>query len=127
MASPYTKSSLKDLAWYCDDERLAIVKVGSTTGEYDSIDDTLDSGNSFLQVHFHSRFVSITAITQDLEDDIGLPIGLHLAVVDYVKARLYEDMGDLQRSQYFLAKYLSKVKKYPYRRTSRRGINPYAL
>ena len=34
MASPFTKSDLKDMAYYFDDERIAVVKKNKTTGEF---------------------------------------------------------------------------------------------
>ena len=127
MASPYNKSDLKNIAWYVDDNSLGIVKYNNTSGEWDSLQDSFDVGNEYLQVYFHSRYPRVTSITQDIESDIGLPVGLHQAVIDYVKSRLFEDIGDLQKSQYFLQKYMLKVKKFPFRRSSVRGIKPFKL
>ena len=129
MASPYKKTDLKNMAWIVDDDSIGIVKYNPTIGEWDSIDDTISpvSGNNFLQVYYHSRYPKVTDITQDIETDIGLPVGLHTAVIDYIKHRIFEDAGDMQKSQYFLQKYTVKIKKFPYRRSSVRGIKPFKL
>ena len=62
-------------------------------------------------------------MTDDLKSDAGLDSGLHPMIVCYVKARLFEDMGDLQRSQYFRAMFEKGLKKYPLRKTGVRFLS----
>ena len=44
------------------------------------------------------------------------------SVVCYVKARLFEDMGDFQKAQYFRAMYDRDVKKHRSRRSGIRSL-----
>ena len=40
----------------------------------------------------------------------------------YVKARLFEDSGDLEKAQYFRAMYTKMMKEYPLRKTGVRNL-----
>lgn len=123
MASPYSEEKINDLAYYFDDERIAIVKKNVTSGDWDTIDDAFDNAdNSYLQVYYHSRYNSITSLTQDINSDIGLPAGLHTALVYYAKYRLAEDNNDLRKAGYYYNRFLAKIKQYPYRKSGKRGI-----
>ena len=110
-------------AWYNDDDRLAIVvrqqstdsSKGITSGEYDTyLDSTVTNG---IKMTIHSKYEAVTAVTDDLADNAGLDSTMHSSVLDYVKARLSEDQGDLQKSQYFIGKYENKISKASTRRT----------
>ena len=46
-----------------------------------------------------------------------------MCVVCYVKARLYEDIGDLQQSQYFRQMYEKLMKQYPSRKSGVRFLS----
>ena len=115
-------------AWFNDDDRLAILAqdLTPTSGErvrekWDTYqDDTVTNG---LRITFHSKYEEVTAMSNDLKSHAGLDSGLHNAVVCYVKARLLEDAGDLQKAQYFRAMYENKVKKYPSRRSGIRTLS----
>jgi len=48
-------------------------------------------------------------------------------LIDYIRARLHEDAGDMQRSSYFYAKFKERVQKYPYRKSGQRGIQLFGL
>ena len=115
-------------AWFNDDDRLAILAqdLTPTSGErvrekWDTYqDDTVTNG---LRITFHSKYEEVTAMSNDLKSHAGLDSGLHNAVVCYVKSRLFEDVGDLQKAQYFRAMYENKVKKYPSRRSGIRTLS----
>ena len=103
--------------WYNDDDRIAVLVLDttSTSGErtkekYDSYQGS-DVTNG-IRIVFHSKYEEVTAVTNDLKSHAGLDSALHNAVLCYIKARLFEDIGDLEKAQYFRAMYESKIKKY---------------
>jgi hypothetical protein len=116
-------------AWYNDDNRIGIVNritstddsEGFTSGEYDTYSDsTITSG---LKIHYHSKYPEVDNIDNDLYADNKLDSGLHPCVVCYIKARLFEDAGDLQKSQYFRAMYEKMMKQYPSRKSGIRSLS----
>lgn len=128
MASPYSEENIQDMAYYFDDERIAIVKRNRLSGDWDTIDTTFsDTDNDYLQIYYHSRYNPINSLTQDINSDIGLPAGLHTALVYYVKYRLAEDGNDLRKAGYYYNRFLAKIKQYPYRKSGKRGIQTYKL
>mgnify|MGYP003131225023 FL=1 len=115
-------------AWYNDDNRVAILTQDTTpvSGErtqekYDTYQDS-DVTNG-LRITYHSKYETIDAQNEDLKDTAGLDSGLHPAVVCYIKARMFEDAGDLQRAQYFRAMFDKMVKQYPLRKTGVRQLS----
>ena len=44
-------------------------------------------------------------------------------VVCYIKSRLFEDVGDLEKAQYFRMMYENQIKKYPLRKTGVRQLS----
>ena len=115
-------------AWYNDDNRIAVLATDntSTSGErtkekYDTYQgDDITGG---LRITTNSRFDYVDAQTDDLKTNIALDTGLHVCVVCYVKARLYEDIGDLQQSQYFRQMYEKLMKQYPSRKSGVRFLS----
>jgi len=127
MASPYSKAQIQSIAYYFDDERIAIVKK-SGSGEWDSIqDDITPDPNDYLQVYYHARYNTITGLENDINSDVGLSPGLQTALVYYVKYRIAEDDGDLRMAGYFYNRFLKKIKQYPYRMAGKRGIQMYGI
>ena len=115
-------------AWYNDDERLAILcqDTTATSGErtkekYDTYQDA-DVSNG-IRITYKSKYGTIDAQTEDLKTEAGLDSGLHPAVVCYIKSRMFEDAGDLQRAQYFRAMYDKMVKQYPLRKSGVRNLS----
>ena len=116
-------------AWYNDDSRLAIVnRVTSTdddegfkSGEYDTYSNS--SVTAGLKIHYHAKYPMVDKIDDDLYKDIKLDTGLHPVIVCYLKARLFEDTGDLQKSQYFRAMYQKAMKQYPSRKSGVRVLS----
>jgi len=115
-------------AWYNDDERLAILceDTTSTSGEktkerYDTYQGADVSAG--IRVTYKSKYGTIDAVTEDLKTTAGLDSGLHPMVVCYVKARIYEDMGDMQKAQYFRQMYEKDTKQYPLRKSGVRQLS----
>ena len=77
---------------------------------------------SGLRITYHSKYETVDAQTDDLKTDIGLDSGMHPYVVCYLKSRLFEDIGDLQKAQYFRAMYEKMMKHYPLRKTGVRQL-----
>ena len=117
-------------AWYNDDNRLAIVSRSlssdSTTTVDDvfdtHVDDSLGDDNNIIRMHYHSKYTVVSSLTHNLTTESGLDSGLHPALIDYVKSRLLEDAGDLQRASYFKGKYEKSVKQWPHRKSGVRNL-----
>ena len=114
-------------AWYNDDNRVAILAQDTTatsgertTERYDTYQG--DDVSSGLRITFHSKYETVSAVTENLKTNIGLDSGLHPAVVCYIKGRMFEDAGDVQRAQYFRAMYDKMVKQYPLRKSGVRTL-----
>ena len=118
----------KNFAWFNDEQRIGIVCVDTTstttsertTEKYDTYQD--DDVTGGLRITVTSKYETIDAATDDLKDDGGLDSGLHVALLCYVKARLFEDTGDLQRAQYFREMFEKKIKQYPLRKSGVRAL-----
>jgi len=135
-SSPFKKDHiLREMAYYFDDNRIALVEKnasGDTTGEWKSVATTVtNSSNEDIDhrmvVHYHQRYTKITSLENDINTTIGLKYGLHLALLDYVRMRLEEDMGDHNKSNYYFARFRDRIKKYPYRKAGVRGIQTYSF
>ena len=55
----------------------------------------------------------VSKSNQDLDGHSNLHESLHPALVCYVKSRLYEDAGDMEKSQYFRQMYELTIRKFP--------------
>ena len=114
-------------AWYNDDDRLAIVCKKTTTTTDGSIGLAYESWDgstvpSGIRMHYHARYNNVTELTDNLKSNAGVDVGLHTAILDYVKSRLAEDEGDLQKAMYYQRKYTDKIKKFPHRKSGTRQI-----
>jgi len=117
-------------AWYNDDDRLAIVarvlsndvsdSTETSREKYDTYTDS--SVTNGLRIHYHAKYGQVSQITDDLRADSGVDTSLHPAIIDYIKGRLLEDVGDLQRAAYYRAKYEKTVKQYPHRKSGVRAL-----
>ena len=115
-------------AWYNDDNRVAILTqdTTATSGErtsekYDTFQG--DDVTNGLRITYHSKYSEVDAVTDDLKTDAGLDSGMHVSILCYVKSRLLEDMGDLQKAQYFRTMYEKMMKSYPLRKTGVRALS----
>lgn len=118
-------------AWYNDDDRIAIVSKVLSTDNNDtsqSITDFYDtysnsSVTNGLRLHTHSKYGIVNQITDDLKKDSGVDTSLHTPIIDYIKSRLLEDGGDLQRASYYRNKYEKNIKQYPHRKSGVRALS----
>ena len=117
-------------AWYNDDDRLALVCKILSNDTTDSTETSLDKFDTFsgtsitdgLRIHTHSKYGTISQITDDLKANSGLDTSLHASIIDYIKSRLLEDGGDLQRASYYKSKYEKTIKQYPHRKSGIRTL-----
>jgi len=129
-------------AWYNDDRRVAIVCLDttSTSGEktqekYDTYQDSTDdiSGTvvgieNGLRLTYHSKYETVTAnnLTTELSTGMGIDIGMQDLITYFIKARMYEDEGDIQKAQYYRTIYEKELKLYPSRKSGVRILSvPY--
>ena len=122
-------------AWYNDDRRLAILELdttSTTTGErttekYDTFqsEDDVAAG---LRITYQSKYTTIVAeggsanITSELSSTHGVDTGMQTCLLYYVKARLFEDQGNLQQAAYFRQMYEKELKRYPSRKSGVRHL-----
>jgi len=115
-------------AWYNDDDRLAIVvsqgssdsSKGTTSGEYDTfLDSTVTDGLRFV---IHSKYETLSSEGDDLQTKGKLDSVMHSFVLDYVKSRMLEDMGQIEPSQYFRTKFENGIQKKPTRKSGVRTL-----
>ena len=114
-------------AWYNDDERLAILCQDTSSSSTEKTQEKYDTYqgadvSAGIRITYKSKYLTIDAQTDDLFTDAKLDSGLHPAVVCYIKGRMFEDAGDLQRAQYFSAMYDKMVKQYPLRKSGVRTL-----
>ena len=91
-----------------------------TTERYDTYQGS-DVSNGII-ITYHSKYGTIDAQTEDLKTEAGLDSGLHPMVVCYIKARMFEDAGDLERANYFRQMYEKGVHQYPLRKSGVRTL-----
>ena len=118
-------------AWYNDDKRLAILEKDTTSTDtsertkekYDTFQSESDVAHG-LRITFHSKYetISTSNLTGEMSDAHGLDTGMQNALLCYVKARLLEDKGDLQKAQYFRQMYEKGVHQYPSRKSGVRVL-----
>ena len=115
-------------AWYNDDDRLAIVEKqtnstdakGIVSGSYDTYtDSTVTDG---IKMTLHSKYETAVNLTDDLQTTCGLNEMMHVHVLEYVKSRILEDMGDVEKAAFFKNKYDSGVMKKPTRKSGVRVL-----
>ena len=115
-------------SWYNDDDRLAIVvrpintddSKGVTAGEFDTY--TESSVTDGIKMTIHSKYETATALTDDIQTTCGLNESMHVHVLEYVKARVLEDDGDLEKAAFFKGKYDSGIMKKPTRKSGVRVL-----
>ena len=109
-------------AWYNDDNRIAIVNRVYSSDTVSKVDDAYDTYTDSdvtngIRMHYHSKYTAVSTPSDNLTSGAGVDSGLHPAIVDYVKARLFEDAGDMQKAIHFRGKYEISLKQYPHRKT----------
>jgi len=118
-------------AWYNDDDRLAVVSKVISNDVSDTTETTIDKYDTFtgssvtdgLRIHTHSKYGKVEQVEDDLKANSGLDTSLHASIIDYIKSRLLEDVGDLQRAAYYRNKYEKTIKQYPHRKSGVRALS----
>ena len=111
------------ITWFIKGNHLAVVTLKgdsegtyhSKYGQYKPIDEAVTDG---LLLHYYAEPNAVTAITDTPDVDNVF----HTAIIDYVKARLYEDDEDLEYAAYYRRMYEQKVKKFRGRRSAVRHL-----
>ena len=94
---------------------------GSTSNETGTwISLFIDDG---LRMTYKSKYETVTAITEDLDDDIGLDTSLQSSLVCYLKSRLYEDQGNFEQANYFRQMYENQMMKQRSRKSGVRSLS----
>ena len=114
-------------AWYNDDERLAVLCQNTSATSAERTQEKYDTYQGAdvtagIRITYKSKYGTIDAQSEDLKTTAGLDSGLHPAVLCYIKGRMFEDAGDLQRAQYFRAMFDKMVKQYPLRKSGVRSL-----
>ena len=111
------KDTAKKLLWFIDEERVGIVEkneaedaTGKIIKEFKSTTISVGMG---LRIRYKANYRPVSKITDDLDTYSNLHESLHPALVCYVKARMYEDLGDIEKSQYFRNMYEVAIRKFP--------------
>ena len=117
--------------WYNDDKRLAVVELDTTSTSGDKTKEKYDSYQSDsdiadgLRITYHSKYEAVTTSTlgSELSTTNGVDTGMQDLITCFVKARMYEDMGDLQKAQYYRQMYEKELKQYPSRKSGIRVLS----
>ena len=117
-------------AWYNDDDRLAVVSRVLSNDVSDSTETSIDTYDTYtgsdvtngIRIHFHAKYGMVSKVEDDLRVDSGVDTSLHPAIIDYIKSRLLEDMGDMQKAMYYKSKYERTIKQYPHRKSGIRTL-----
>ena len=82
------------------------------------------NGNQLIVVSRNdtSKYIAANYYDDNLADNNKVDSGLHEALLNYVKSRLEEDMGNVDKSMYYKSKYRNKVRTYPHRKKGLRGL-----
>jgi hypothetical protein len=111
------KDTAKKLLWFIDEERVGVVEkneaedaTGKIIKEFKSPTISVGMG---LRIRYKANYRPVSKITDDLDAYSNLHESLHPALVCYVKARMYEDLGDIEKSQYFRNMYEVAIRKFP--------------
>jgi|TARA_Y100001973_G_C5025678_1_gene245429 ATP/maltotriose-dependent transcriptional regulator MalT len=114
-------------AWYNDDKTISVVcqKTSSDSSEktkekYDTYAEATKADG--IRIHYHSKYNEAKNVEDDLFKDVGLDSGMHCSVLDYVKSRMLEDQGDLQRAQYYRQRFTKMMREYPTRKSGVRSL-----
>ena len=108
-----------------NDDTFSITDSNSTSDEGAASGVTWTSlfVNNGLRVSGNTRYAHTTASTDALKASLGLDIGLHHYLVCYVRARLLEDVGQLQQAMYYRKMFEDGMKKFPHRKSGIRRLS----
>jgi hypothetical protein len=103
--------------------RIAATNSTSNEGASSGVTFTSLFVDNGLRITYTAKYGTIDAQTEDLKTEAGLDSGLHPSVVCYIKSRMFEDIGDIQKAQYFKVMYDKMVKQYPLRKSGVRALS----
>ena len=106
-----------------DSDTFTMVRDGSSASSGETGTFTSLFINDGLRITYHAKYEKVDEITDDLQTGAGVDSGLHPAIVCFVKARLYEDQGDMEKSSYFRKMYDKMLMQYPSRRSGVRSLS----
>ena len=109
----------------------AVTVTGNATFTFSHTTSTSDESGTFtslfiddgLRITYKSKYETVTAITEDLDTDIGLDTSLQPSLVCYIKSRLYEDQGNFEQANYFRQMYEGTMMKQRSRKSGVRGLS----
>ena len=101
----------KQYSYYIDGRRLAILEKNADTGRW-------NAPNSSVSAAIKLDYSVAPDDPIDETSNIDVPNYLALALVDYVMAKVFEESGDLQRTEYYMKNFKGKVGKYASSRVS---------
>jgi hypothetical protein len=117
------------------DGNRAITKVNANSFSITDSNSTSDEGaasgvtwtslfiDEGLRMTYKSKYETVSAITENLDDDIGLDTSLHPSLVCYIKSRLYEDQGNMEQANYFRQMYNDSMMKQRSRKSGVRALS----
>jgi len=88
------------------------------TGTFTSL--FIDDG---IRMTYKSKYETVTAVTEDLDTDIGLDTSLQPQLVCYMKSRLYEDQGNMEQANYFRQMYQTQMMQQRSRKSGVRSLS----
>ena len=91
--------------YYVEGSNIAILEENIETGEWDSV--TSDIANGLL-----IRFTKVPDAPTSEASEIPMDESLALALVDYVKAKQFEQQGDYEKRQFHMREFLKKVMQH---------------
>ena len=92
--------------------------TSTETGSWVSL--FIDGG---LRMTYKAKYEDVTAVTENLDTDIGLDTSLHPQLVCYLKSRLFEDQGNFEQANYFRQMYDNQMMKQRSRKSGVRGLS----
>jgi len=79
--------------------------------------------NDGLRITYKAKYTEVSAVTNNLDTDIGLDTSLHTCLVCYAKSRLYEDQGNFEQANYFRQMYENLMMKQKSRKSGVRSLS----
>ena len=116
----YLKKVNSDFAYYVEGNRYCILYKNQSSGKYETW--TGNNISSGIRIKYTSKYEAAQYYESNFEEDNGVDSSLHIAILEYVKSRLEEDAGNLEKAAYFLSKYRQKVSTHSHSKKGSRGI-----
>ena len=92
--------------WYIEDSNLIILEEDPNEDRA-YVTPVSDNTNGILL-----RYVAQYSLPSSMSSQVVSDHDLFIAIVEFVKARMFEDSGDLRRATYYRNKFYEKAAKY---------------